>query len=297
MTGTKRPLSVEMAHADVVEMVLHDFLAVEARVDRGNDVERVDDGLHEERHEAELDLVLLDEAVLELGAQRHDVGEIDLVEGGEVRGLLLRGEQARGDLLAQRRHLFARGALAGRLGGDRGGGGCGRGLRGLLRSGEDVALEDAAILARACDRGGIDAFFLGLVTDGGGKIVGVLCHARHRRQRARRLRRARAFPSRHWLLSSAAGARLPPERRFFIDAGHDLADLHRVARLDEMLQLPGAFGDDFGRDLVGLDFKNGIAGFDVGAVRLVPDAEHAGGDRFADSGDFDFDGHREISRS
>ena len=35
-------------------------------------------------------------------AQRDDVGEIDLVEGGEVRGFLLRGEQARGDFLAQR---------------------------------------------------------------------------------------------------------------------------------------------------------------------------------------------------
>ena len=56
-----------------------------------------------------------------------------------------------------------------------------------------------------------------------------------------------------------------------------------------MLELAGAFGDDLGRDLVGLDFEKRIAGLDVGAVRLAPDAENAGGDRFADGGDFDFD--------
>ncbi len=59
-----------------------------------------------------------------------------------------------------------------------------------------------------------------------------------------------------------------------------------------MLQEARAFGDDFGSDLVGLDFKEGIAGLDVGAVRFAPDAEDAGSDRFTDRGDFDFEGHK-----
>ncbi len=113
--------------------------------------------------------MLLHEAVLELGPQRHDGGEIDFIEGGEVRGLLLRGQQTRGDLLAQRGHLAARGALARRLRGR-----LGRLRRFALGRGEDVALEDAAILAGALDGGGIDALLGGLVADGGGKIVGVL---------------------------------------------------------------------------------------------------------------------------
>jgi hypothetical protein len=79
----------------------------------GHLLQRVDDGLHEEGHEAELDAVLLHEVVLVFGAQGHDGGHVDLVEGGEHRGLVLGGDEALGDALAQRGHLAPAGARAG----------------------------------------------------------------------------------------------------------------------------------------------------------------------------------------
>jgi hypothetical protein len=169
-TGTKQPLVGRDGAADVVEMVLHDFLAVEARVDRGHDLERVDDRLHEERHEAELDLVLLDEAVLELRPQRDDAGEIDFVERGQVRRFLLRAEEARGDFLAHG-DIFLREVRSPAGRGSGGGRMAPPPLGAAFGGGQHIALEDASVLAGACDRGGIDPLFLGLITHGGGKIV------------------------------------------------------------------------------------------------------------------------------
>jgi hypothetical protein len=89
--------------------------------------------LHEEAHEAELHAVTLLEGVLVLVAQRHDVAHVDLVEGRQHGGGVLRLLQTAGDGLAQARHahaLFARAVLARarlrrgrrlrRLGGERG---------------------------------------------------------------------------------------------------------------------------------------------------------------------------------
>ena len=57
--------------ADVVVVVLDEIVAIHAAVDRRHGLERADRGFDEERHEAELDPVLLGEGVLHLAAQLH----------------------------------------------------------------------------------------------------------------------------------------------------------------------------------------------------------------------------------
>jgi hypothetical protein len=114
--------------ADVVEMVLHDLIAIDADIDGRDRLEGLDDGFHEEGHEAELDAVLGDKAVLQLGAQGHDGAHVALVEGGEDGGGLLGADELVGDLAAQRRHLLARDAAFGGAWRELGGG---RGLGGL----------------------------------------------------------------------------------------------------------------------------------------------------------------------
>jgi hypothetical protein len=66
--------------ADVVEVVLHQRVALDLRVDRRHLPKRMDDRLHEEGHEPQLEAVLLDELLLVLRAERHDGGHVDLVE-------------------------------------------------------------------------------------------------------------------------------------------------------------------------------------------------------------------------
>ena len=71
--------------------------------------------------------------------------------------------------------------------------------------------------------------------------------------------------------------------------GDDLADFDLGAFGDEDFQGAGGFGEDLGGDLVGLDLEERIAGGDGVTVFLLPAADHAGGDGFADGGDFDGD--------
>ena len=151
-------------------------------------------------------------------------------------------------------------------------------------------MSHAAILACAGNRGGIDALLGGLITHGGRKIVRVLpaLLGRIGRRGGSLHARGRDFLGAVFLFLRGGFRR---GGGLLVDAGHDLPDLDRVARLHEMLQRAGAFRHDLGRHLVGLDFKKGLTRLDVCAVRLAPDAEDAGGDRFADGGDFDFDGH------
>ena len=164
--------------------------------------------------------------------------------------------------------------------------------RAAIRGGEDIALGHAAILAGAGDRWRDRCPFRRTGSGRRGKDRRRSCREQHRRRRARRLPRGTVSASAFAPFSFGGGSGFRRRGGFLIDAGDDLADLHGVARLDEMLQLAGGFGDDFGGHLVGLDFKKGIAGVDVGAVGLAPDAEEAGGDGFADGGDFDFEGHK-----
>ena len=67
--GTISPLLGADRDADVVEVLVHDVGAVDAGVDERERLERVDGRLDEHRHEAELDAVLLLEALVVLRAR------------------------------------------------------------------------------------------------------------------------------------------------------------------------------------------------------------------------------------
>ena len=103
--------------ADVVVVLVDDVGAVDLGVDGGDFLQRLHAGVHEEAHEAELHAVLLLEQVLVLVAQRHHRAHVDLVEGREHGGGVLRLLEAARDGLAQPRHLhalLARGVVGGR---------------------------------------------------------------------------------------------------------------------------------------------------------------------------------------
>ena len=109
------------AHVHVV--LVDDRVAVDLGVDDGIRLERHACRAHEERHEGELDAVLLLDALLEPVAKAHHRGHVDFVERREVRGLVLRLEQMLGDALAARGHLLARFARAREGAGGAGGAG------------------------------------------------------------------------------------------------------------------------------------------------------------------------------
>ena len=97
-------------------VLVDDVGAVDLGVDGRDFLQRVGDRLGEEAHEAELHAVLLLEHVLVLGPQLHHRRHVDLVEGGEHRGGVLRFLQPPRDGLAQLGHphaLFARRLVAG----------------------------------------------------------------------------------------------------------------------------------------------------------------------------------------
>ena len=81
--------------------------AVDRRVDRRKLLQRVHRRLDEEAHEAELDAVLLLEALLVAVAQIDHRLHVDFVERGQDRGGRLRLHEALGDALAQPRHRHA----------------------------------------------------------------------------------------------------------------------------------------------------------------------------------------------
>ena len=100
--------------ADVVVVLVDDVAAVDLGVDGRDLLQRLDAGLHEEAHEAELHAVLLLEHVLVLVAQLHHRAHVDVVERRQHGGGVLRVLQAPRDGLAQLRHphaLFARGVV------------------------------------------------------------------------------------------------------------------------------------------------------------------------------------------
>ena len=152
-----RPVLGRDRDADVVVLVVHDVVAFDRSIDHREVLERLDGGLHEEGHEAELHAVFLLEGVLVFRAQVHHGLEIDLVERGELRLRVLRFEQALGDARAQPRHRHAlilcdrrrqpRRAAAG--------GGSGAACRHRRLGGrlvqilDDVTLGDASIAAEA----------------------------------------------------------------------------------------------------------------------------------------------------
>ncbi len=86
--------------------------AVDAGVDGGEGLQRLDARLDEEAHEAQADAVLLLERFLVLRPQRHDGRQVGFVERRQDGGVLLGGQQPLGDALADRRHPLARLAAA-----------------------------------------------------------------------------------------------------------------------------------------------------------------------------------------
>ena len=164
--GADRDAEVDVGRGD-------DVGAVDLAVDERVFLQGEDGGGAEDRHKAEADAVLLFEFLFEAFAQGHGRGHVDFIEGGQDRGGVLGLDQALGDALAQGGHALARdrafSGLRGRglVGGEGAAGGGGRGLlhgrgccgsggRGIRGGGEDVALGDAAVLAGAGDRRGVD---------------------------------------------------------------------------------------------------------------------------------------------
>ena len=75
------------------------------------------------------------------------------------------------------------------------------------------------------------------------------------------------------------------------DERADLADLHLVTLLGLVGQLAGDLGGDLGGHLVGFQGQDRLVGGHGGPVGLEPRGEDAGGNTFADGGNFDFGGH------
>jgi hypothetical protein len=81
--------------------VVDDVVAIDRGIDDRVLLQRMHRRLHEKTHEAELDAVLLLEAVLVAVAQIDDRLHVDLVERGQHGRCRLRLDQALGDALAQ----------------------------------------------------------------------------------------------------------------------------------------------------------------------------------------------------
>ena len=138
----------------MVVVLVDEIRAVDLGVDRRDLLQRLHAGLHEEAHEAELGAVLLLEDVLVAGAQRHHFAHVDLVEGRQHRGGVLRFLEAARDGLAQLRHphaLFARRVVGGRRRAQLRPGGRRRRRRRIGERGEHIALQHLAALAGTRD--------------------------------------------------------------------------------------------------------------------------------------------------
>jgi hypothetical protein len=89
---------------DVVMVLVDDVVAVDFGVDRRQLLERDDRGLDKDRHKAEPDAVLFLEAIAVTLAQRDRLAHIDLVEGRQHRGGVLRRFKTLGDPAPQPAH-------------------------------------------------------------------------------------------------------------------------------------------------------------------------------------------------
>src|SRR5271165_3309895 len=243
-------------HAYVIEVVLHQRVAIDLGVDRRHLLQGLDHRLHEERHETKLHPVPLDEVLLVPRAELHDGGHVDLVEGREQGGLVLRGDEALADALAQLGELPPGLAGAGRRLGARP-----RvpGAGGRLAGREHVGLGHAAALSRAGDRRRVDAGLVRKPAHRGGH------HDRGRRAGLRPWRRrgGRGRLGRR----GGAGPRL--------DRGHDLADPHLRALRDLERDDARRLGRGLGGDLVGLELEERLVPLHQVAVPHVPLGEYA----------------------
>eukprot|EP00123_Amoebidium_parasiticum_P007891 comp18441_c0_seq1/m.19703 comp18441_c0_seq1/g.19703 ORF comp18441_c0_seq1/g.19703 comp18441_c0_seq1/m.19703 type:complete len:546 (+) comp18441_c0_seq1:59-1696(+) len=105
------------SHADVDGVTVDDLLAINDGIDDRLVLECRCRAGQESRHEAQLDTVGLEEVVLELVAQSHDVAHVDLVEGGQHGVCVLGILQALGNAQAHAVHLDPAFAICGGSGG------------------------------------------------------------------------------------------------------------------------------------------------------------------------------------
>ena len=87
------------------EVLVDDVGAVDLGVDLGDFVQGVHASLGEEGHKAQFHAVLFQKQVFVFVAQRHHLGHVDLVIGGQHRGGVLAVFQAARDGLAQAGHF------------------------------------------------------------------------------------------------------------------------------------------------------------------------------------------------
>ena len=195
-----QPLLGADRDADVVVVLEDDLVALDLGVHPRERLQRADDRLGEEGHEAEADTVPLLEGFLARLAQVHHRGHVDLVEGRQHRRRLLRLDQPGGDGLAAAGHAHPLLAPIG----------CPRRRRTGAGAGA-TGLGAGAAARRSDRRGGVAA----------GAVGGVVsCRAATARTSSRVTRPPGPVPAtalRSTLCSSAsrrtAGAARPPDRR------------------------------------------------------------------------------------
>ncbi len=84
--------------------MVDDIAALDRSIDHGETLQGFNGRLREKRHKAKAYTVLLLELVAIAFAQRHDLGQVDLVERRQHRGRLLRLDEALRDARTQTRH-------------------------------------------------------------------------------------------------------------------------------------------------------------------------------------------------
>ena len=107
MTGHHQTAIGRDRDADVVELVIHDVVAVDRRIDARKLAQRFDRCLDEERRVTELHAVRLFELLLVASANLVHRSEVDFVERRQHRGRRLRLNQALRDACTQTRHRNA----------------------------------------------------------------------------------------------------------------------------------------------------------------------------------------------
>src|SRR5260370_20809328 len=76
----------------------------------------------------------------------------------------------------------------------------------------------------------------------------------------------------------------------------DFTDLHFLTLGHDGVEHARGFGRDLRRNFVGLEGKERIAGVDEITGLFVPDGNDSAGDRFANCGNFYFDGHPRLTK-
>ena len=243
--------------------------------------------------------MLLLEQVLILRARLNDVGHVDVVEGGEQRGSVLRFLEALGDRLAQAGHLDAllRAARTRRRRGRGGRGGRrrGSGLGGAGGGGgHDVVLGQAAILAGALGLAGVQAMLQhqAAYRRRQGEVAAfafaLIVGGRGRRRSGGRRRGGFGLGGR----SGGRGRRRCRGGGAFVHITQQRADFDGVAFLgDDVAHSAGRRRRHVDRDLVGFQADDGFVGGDGLTGLLEPLSDGCFGNGFAQGRDFDFGGH------